>query len=187
MRVLTAAAIAVASAGAANAAHFVTYSGEGSGSGVFNNPFAFPQRIPSDFAITFNLTVDLDPAPGLFAPPGVTPTLYFSDGHQNQVPFGPTMFSATFDGPKFSASAVHPDPKTNYYWTVSDLSFWARGMFDVQGTVFNVTMRESSATEPGLSMGFRAVPEPSSWAMMLIGFGAVGGATRVRRRVGKLV
>lgn len=33
-----------------------------------------------------------------------------------------------------------------------------------------------------LSSASGAVPEPSTWAMMLIGFGAVGGAMRYRRR-----
>lgn len=33
----------------------------------------------------------------------------------------------------------------------------------------------------GVSMG--AVPEPASWAMMIVGFGAVGGAMRYRKRV----
>jgi hypothetical protein len=37
-------------------------------------------------------------------------------------------------------------------------------------------------TAPG---GVGAVPEPATWAMMLVGFGAVGGA--MRRRRGKTV
>jgi hypothetical protein len=35
-----------------------------------------------------------------------------------------------------------------------------------------------------LSLNFSAVPEPGSWAMMLLGFAAVGGALRVTRRKG---
>lgn len=44
---------------------------------------------------------------------------------------------------------------------------------------------------PGLALGIRmignvtpgAVPEPATWAMMLIGFGAIGSAMRLRQRV----
>lgn len=32
-----------------------------------------------------------------------------------------------------------------------------------------------------------AVPEPGTWAMMLLGFGAIGGAMRRTRRSGKLI
>lgn len=38
-------------------------------------------------------------------------------------------------------------------------------------------------TTPGASVPFGAVPEPASWAMMITGFGIVGGGLRVRRRV----
>jgi hypothetical protein len=34
----------------------------------------------------------------------------------------------------------------------------------------------------GTGLGIRGVPEPASWAMMLLGLGALGGAMRARRR-----
>jgi len=34
-----------------------------------------------------------------------------------------------------------------------------------------------------ITVNGRALPEPASWAMMLGGFGAIGGAMRARRRV----
>lgn len=37
-----------------------------------------------------------------------------------------------------------------------------------------------------LSFNIAGVPEPSTWATMLLGFGFVGGAMRMRRRQGKL-
>jgi hypothetical protein len=40
---------------------------------------------------------------------------------------------------------------------------------------------------PGVSGGAGAVPEPSTWAMMMIGAGMTGGAMRLSRRdAGKL-
>ncbi|MBK6491333.1 MAG: PEP-CTERM sorting domain-containing protein [Sphingomonadales bacterium] len=36
--------------------------------------------------------------------------------------------------------------------------------------------------EEAVALGFSSVPEPSSWAMMIGGFGLVGGAMRKRRR-----
>ncbi len=38
-----------------------------------------------------------------------------------------------------------------------------------------------------LAFGFGAVPEPSTWAMMVGGFGLVGGAIRRRQRRMKIV
>ncbi len=40
--------------------------------------------------------------------------------------------------------------------------------------------------EEAVSLGFSSVPEPSTWAMMIGGFGAVGGSMRYRRRRTKL-
>jgi hypothetical protein len=37
------------------------------------------------------------------------------------------------------------------------------------------------------SLSVAAVPEPSTWAMMLLGFGAIGGAMRRNRRSGNLI
>ncbi len=42
------------------------------------------------------------------------------------------------------------------------------------------------SNEEAVSLGFSSVPEPSTWAMMIGGFGAVGGSMRYRRRRTKL-
>jgi hypothetical protein len=38
----------------------------------------------------------------------------------------------------------------------------------------------------GLTFNASAVPEPATWAMMLVGFGAIGAAARSRRRPAKV-
>ncbi|MBV8972523.1 MAG: PEP-CTERM sorting domain-containing protein [Sphingomonadaceae bacterium] len=38
-------------------------------------------------------------------------------------------------------------------------------------------------TTPGLALPFGAVPEPAAWALMVVGFGLVGAATRRRQAV----
>ncbi|RYF21821.1 MAG: PEP-CTERM sorting domain-containing protein [Oxalobacteraceae bacterium] len=50
--------------------------------------------------------------------------------------------------------------------TTSNASYWA--------TVNNLTLGGAAATG--------AVPEPASWAMMIFGMGAVGGALRRRQK-----
>jgi hypothetical protein len=50
---------------------------------------------------------------------------------------------------------------------------------DTMGNPVRVTITGITTQPPGIGDG--AVPEPSTWAMMLIGFGAVGFAMRRRR------
>lgn len=53
--------------------------------------------------------------------------------------------------------------------------------FDAYGDAFRVTAQV--VDQPGQSAFWvRPVPEPASWAMMLGGFGIVGGAMRARRK-----
>lgn len=64
---------------------------------------------------------------------------------------------------------------TGANWSEQDIVNWA----------FNADYNPIAAPPtgtilPGSSSG--AVPEPTTWAMMIIGFGAVGGATRGKRR-----
>ena len=43
-------------------------------------------------------------------------------------------------------------------------------------------MRDELATRYGIFGDPSAVPEPKSWAMLILGFGAVGAITRRRQR-----
>jgi len=49
-------------------------------------------------------------------------------------------------------------------------------MFDFQGYT------DGSGVAPKVSYSFAAIPEPSTWAMMIVGFGAVGTMVRASRR-----
>lgn len=58
----------------------------------------------------------------------------------------------------------------------------ATGSFDSSGTLSFLTGRPVvSQTFSGV-LNVAAVPEPATWAMMIFGFGVVGGAIRSRRR-----
>ena len=50
---------------------------------------------------------------------------------------------------------------------------------DTMGSPVRVTITGITTQPPGIGTG--SVPEPSTWAMMLIGFGATGYAMRRRR------
>ncbi len=67
--------------------------------------------------------------------------------------------------------------------TFSTISFYGDGIGEylvAGGTVRYGTVDIGSVPDPG------AVPEPASWALMLLGFGAVGGAMRAAKRKNKL-
>jgi choice-of-anchor C domain-containing protein len=66
---------------------------------------------------------------------------------------------------------------------------WTTHTFNFKATGENATLTFSSAEEtpygPALDNVsiFGAVPEPATWAMMIVGFGVVGASLRTRRRV----
>ncbi len=51
------------------------------------------------------------------------------------------------------------------------------------GTVFKLSGTGFAITAPGANPAPGAVPEPASWAMLIVGFGVVGAAARRRRQV----
>ena len=55
--------------------------------------------------------------------------------------------------------------------------------------IIRITGTASGNVSYGGTISFvpNAVPEPATWAMMLVGFGMVGGAVRYRRRATKVV
>ena len=63
--------------------------------------------------------------------------------------------------------------------------FDASGTVSLTGTVTLGAQARASGTFQGL-LNLPAVPEPSTWAMMIIGFGMLGGAMRSARQVPRI-
>lgn len=99
----------------------------------------------------------------------------------NNAPGGTLTFAgagATFDpqgklltlgsGPRFTSTVAWGGPNNNKY----PGGFWfSADVITNTGATFNVAARDA----------FMAVPEPGTWAMMIIGFGGVGAILRRRR------
>ncbi|HEU4820557.1 MAG TPA: PEPxxWA-CTERM sorting domain-containing protein [Qipengyuania sp.] len=79
------------------------------------------------------------------------------------------------------------------YWgcgvltNVTPISFTStgesHGILKFAGPITSLTITDSNFENwHGIQVGINAVPEPSTWAMLILGFGAVGGAMRLRRR-----
>jgi hypothetical protein len=101
------------------------------------------------------------------------------DVSANPIDFGTPLSGYTVVGLHFGGG------NTGYNGT----AFW---LLDITGSINTISY--TSSVEKGLSNGglyltgggtptqYGAVPEPSTWAMMLLGFGGIGVALRRRRR-----
>lgn len=100
----------------------------------------------------------------------------------NEVPFqmGSEAISYSIDQYNFdnTASARHNDLITD----LAPLSSFGTHMFSVGflNPTTNLFVYVGGTVENGIFSG-SAVPEPSTWALMIFGFGAVGGALRNRK------
>lgn len=94
----------------------------------------------------------------------------------NQIDFGTTLFGETIVGAHFG-NVAGPAGNVSVFWL---FDFGTEGVSsitldNVQG--FSNAALYTTATPP-------AVPEPATWGMMLMGFGAAGYAMRKRRQPG---
>ena len=150
-----------------------------------NNLFAFNEK--ANAALLVNITPDFGSA--LLAGQKFNSHFVFFDPD----PFAAWHWSSvTFDAPILAVLAV--TAKMN----ASDASFGlpsvtyltpaARGLetntdrFSVSGNTLSL---DWTASDPGdyIRVLTAPVPEPATWAMMLLGFGVVGGAMRRRQKV----
>lgn len=86
----------------------------------------------------------------------------------------PTILSTDFD---WNGSNYVPTPagSINQPWLLTVGSSTTVGFFIPEGT--------KEDNYGGVSLRFTAVPEPTTWAMMILGLGGVGVALRQRRRL----
>lgn len=94
----------------------------------------------------------------------------------NQMNFGKTLYGSTIIGAHFGN--VAGDAKNVSVFWLFDF-----GSDGAQFVALDDTQGFSNAVL--YTTGVGAVPEPSTWALMLLGFGAVGGAMRAKRRLPK--
>ncbi|GGB28686.1 hypothetical protein GCM10011380_17910 [Sphingomonas metalli] len=126
--------------------------------------------------LTFNLSINFtDPALGLL-------TKSFALGLKSTPNTGTDDENADYIYlPSLQSTA-------NFTANGQSYAFELRGFANVKGDGYlNSTSREFHVRENGTATAdvygvLTAVPEPATWAMMLVGFGMVGAATRYRRR-----
>lgn len=199
---LTAAAVgALSIVGSANAAVFM---GELTGGSAFANGGAFQQLNPiagfnvgnnnqqsnNLFAFDEQQGVTLLSAIGSIAAGTIVNSHYvFFDPGRSRRAIGYVDFDGDILGVLDSRSdmemtdALLGNANANYV-SVNLRGLEAPDSFNIMGDRININFRASS---PGdyirVLTAASAVPEPSTWAMMIGGFGLVGGAMRRRRKV----
>lgn len=107
-----------------------------------------------------------------------TKVLTLTGPDSNQIDFGTTLFGQTIVGAHFG-NVAGPAGNVSVFWL---FDFGTEGasyitLDNTQG--FSNAVLYTTGTPP-------AVPEPATWAMMLMGFGAAGYAMRKRRNPGLL-
>ncbi len=91
----------------------------------------------------------------------------------NQIDFGQMMYGMTFIAAHFG-NVAGPAGNVTVFWAFD---------FGTQGAQF-VSLSDTQGFSNAVlfSTGVPAVPEPSTWMMLLLGFGAVGAALRRNRK-----
>lgn len=147
-------------------------------------PFTFGVTSGDQFTFTYDSREFFDPSPVLVQTTGTAqvttvfgaPSVNFTDPPST---FGPDAF------PGFSSVPV--PTRASFTLTPSDLglryavgSDYYYGYARFAGSFIDSVAFETEANTPILAGALAAVPEPGTWAMMIVGFGIVGGALRRR-------
>jgi PEP-CTERM motif len=108
-----------------------------------------------------------------FNPAGFPAVSFFSFGRSDLLNFSATFSGNVLTGLSFATRAVAPTGAQT-----GAQSFRVTGLGADQAATFNANgLRLTSG-----SFEVAAVPEPATWALMIIGFGMVGASLRGRRR-----
>ena len=147
----------------------------GSTVGVGEGQSGYSGTLPND--PTHYLTIPRNTSATLFSLNGLTNFSFYmgSADTYNRVRFIGTNYDETLDGGAFTGGYVGQS------WN------WGRRInFDFGGATVNQVILSSSGNSfelDNLAGSIGAVPEPATWAMMIMGFGAVGAMIRRRRHV----
>ena len=122
--------------------------------------------LPGDYTFDTSTWADVE----------ATKVLTLTGPDNNEIDFGTTLFGETIVGAHFG-NVAGPAGNVSVFWL---FDFGTEGatsitLDDVQG--FSNAALYTTGTPP-------AVPEPATWSMMLMGFGAAGYAMRKRREPG---
>ena len=122
--------------------------------------------LPGDYTFDSSTWADVE----------ATKVLTLTGPDSNQIDFGTTLFGETIVGAHFG-NVAGPAGNVSVFWLFDFGSEGASSITldDTQG--FSNAALYTTGTPP-------AVPEPATWAMMLMGFGAAGFAMRKRRQPG---
>lgn len=184
-------AVTMLSAGTANAAYYTfTFEGEGTGHYAESNRFDPDTPYMSGKAwASISVTID-DQYPGAWLDDGIGPygfgftdqslstwagtsTSGFSRNVGALANFLPGTFSGlpdSIDMTRFTGGTMAFDEMSRIY----------SSSFSGNISLVTVSVQDTGSAGFGYSMTF--VPEPSTWAMMLLGLGAVGWSMRQRGR-----
>lgn len=165
---LAAAALGMVSAPSAAQAATLLFDFDGDDGREFTFTLDSDRAPDSGSSFGSNTTITFRDVMGTFIDPDGTDAfanISFGTGFFSTLQVGAINFSPnTFRGPDlFDGSRNNPQFNV--------------GSFELSGSVLNDTSGILNVSE------IAAVPEPATWAMMLLGFFAIGGAMRARRTV----
>ena len=152
-----------------------------------DGPFTFGVTPQDRFTLSFNSREQFDPSPVLVSTAGTAavttvfgePSVFFTRAN---VVIGPSTFPGFASVPiptRASFSATESDLGLRY--TVDANNFFGYARF-AGANLITVAFESSANTAivAGSMPVMSAIPEPATWAFMLVGFGAVGYSMRRR-------
>ncbi|MDB5483390.1 MAG: hypothetical protein JWO83_4443 [Caulobacteraceae bacterium] len=152
---------------------------------VGSNAHAFLRAVRFDPVNLFDFLV-ADPSTGIQGFSGGPVQIYPLSGYGYVFPDGVNWVDFSLDGRSITLGEGDPTGYTltspTPFFTVSDVGLLFTVTFPVNG---GDPTKSFVLTNPATGMTTTVtesyIPEPASWALMLIGFASLGGALRVRR------